>query len=59
MRITYIKGGIKKTREYKYLGVWFIENNNMYRQIREMDGKIEQNLLKYRTCYMRKSYYQQ
>ena len=33
------EGVIEETREYKYLGMWFTEDNNMYKQ--EVDCRIE------------------
>ena len=32
---------IEKTTEYKYLGMWFTEDNNMFKHIQEVEHKIE------------------
>ena len=35
------EGVIEETREYKYLGMWFTEDNYMYKHIKEVDCRIE------------------
>ena len=35
------EGVVEETREYKYLGMWFTEDNNMYKHIKEVDCRIE------------------
>ncbi len=34
-------GAIERTKEYKYLGWWFNEENNASRQLQELDGKVD------------------
>ena len=41
LRASIKEGMIEKTTEYKYLGMWFTEDNNMFKHLQEVEHKIE------------------